>query len=268
MTYCTPVMKEAVQKKVQLSNELYRALEKGELIVHYQPQIHIESEEIIGVEALVRWNHPERGVLYPKSFIELAEQTGLIHPIGEWILKTACRQNREWQEKGYQPMMMAINLSVEQFRGPSLLNLVEKALKESGLEAKYLELEITESIAVREPEYVVEILHSLKKLGVSISIDDFGTEYSSLSRLKELPIDHLKMAMEFVHGIDKGTKDEAIVVIIIDLARRLGLKVIAEGVEKESQLKFLKNRVCDEVQGYYYYRPMPAEEIEKILKKR
>ncbi len=264
-SFCTPIMKEAVKEKMQLTNDLYRALERDELTLYYQPQMSIESGNIIGLEALIRWNHPTRGLVLPGQFIPLAEETGLIHKIGAWVLKTACLQNKAWQAKGYSQVVMAVNLSVEQFRDSRLVGIVSEVLAESGLEPRYLELEITEGIAIKEPSYIIGLLHQLKALGVSISIDDFGTEYSSLSRLKELPIDRLKMAMEFVQGIDKGTKDEAIALVIINLAKSLGLKVIAEGVEEEGQFTFLKDRVCDEVQGYYFYRPMPADEIERII---
>ena len=265
-TFCKPIMKEAVKEKMQLTNDLYRALEREEFMLYYQPQVNIESGKIIGLEALIRWNHPDRGIISPGIFISIAEQTGLIHKIGEWVVKTACMQNKAWQSKGFSPVVMAVNLSVEQFRGNRLVEVVSKALRESKLEPKYLELEITESIAIKEPTYIIRVLHHLKALGVSISIDDFGTEYSSLSRLKELPVDRLKMAMEFVQGIEKGEKDEAIALVIINLAKSLGLNLIAEGVEAEGQLKFLKDRVCNEVQGYYFYHPMPADEIEKIMK--
>ena len=263
--FCTTIMKDVAKEKMQLLNDLYRALEREEFILYYQPQVNIESGKIMGLEALIRWNHQDRGIISPGVFIPLAEQTGLIHKIGEWVVKTACIQNKTWQSKGFSPLVVAVNLSVEQFRGNKLVEVVSKALKESKLAPRYLELEITESIAIKEPSYIIGILQQLKALGVTISIDDFGTEYSSLSRLKELPIDRLKMAMEFVQGFDKGVKDEAIAVLIINLAKSLGLKVIAEGVEAERQLTFLKDRVCDQVQGYYFYRPMPADEIEKIL---
>ncbi len=265
-SFCTPIMKEAVEEKIQLTNDLYRALEREELMLYYQPQVNIESGNIIGLEALIRWNHPSRGLVSPGQFIPLAEETGLIHKIGAWVLKTACMQNKAWQAKGYTPVIMAVNLSVEQFRDSRLVGIISEALVESELEPRYLELEITEGIAIRESSQIIGLLHQIKALGVYISIDDFGTEYSSLSRLKELPIDRLKMAKEFVQGIDKGTKDEAIALVIINLAKSLGLKVIAEGVEEEGQFAFLKDRVCDEVQGFYFYRPMPAEDIEEIMK--
>lgn len=264
-TFCNDLMKEELKNKVELSNDLYWAMERDELLLYYQPQVCMETNRIIGVEALLRWKHPKRGMVPPGVFIPLAEQTGLIHNMGEWVLNTALRKNREWQDRGFDPVVMAVNISVEQFRSNRLLGIVESALLNSRLEAKYLELEITESIAINEPDYIIEVLHRLKGIGVSISIDDFGTEYSSMSRLKELPVDRLKIAMEFIQGINKGKKDEAIASVIISLAKGLGLRVIAEGVEEESQYKFLKEKVCNEVQGYYFYKPMPAEEIEKIM---
>ena len=268
ITFCTPIMKEAVKEKMQLTNDLYRALEKNELLLYYQPQVQIDTGKIVGLEALIRWKHPEKGMISPVNFIPLAEQTGLIHSIGEWVLKTACQQNKVWQDMGITPIVMAVNLSVEQFKTPHLIEIVADVLKDTGLPPEYLELEITESIAIKEPAYIIPILNSLKKLGVAISIDDFGTEYSSLSRLKELPIDRIKMAMEFVQGIENGTKDEAIAMVIINLAKSLGLRVIAEGVETKGQLEFLTKGICDDVQGYYFHRPMPVEEVEMLMLKK
>lgn len=264
-TFCSPVMKEDLQKKVQITNLLYRAQEKNELILYYQPQVSVQNREIIGLEALLRWQNPEHGMIPPSVFIPLAEQTGLIHSIGQWVLETACRQNKSWQDMNLQPVRMAVNLSVEQFRNPNLVEIVSKALSSTGLSPEYLELEITESVAIRETNYIKHILTQLKNLGVTISIDDFGTEYSSLARLKQLPIDRIKMAMQFVHGIANSDKDEAIAKVIINLAKNLGLKVIAEGVETNIQLDFLVGSICDEVQGYYFYKPMPAAEIQCIL---
>lgn len=198
----------------------------------------------------------------------MAEKTGLINPIGQWALQTACRQNKIWQELGLPPIRMAVNLSVEQFRNPNLVSLVAKTLSETGLEAKYLELEITESTAVKEAGYIIHVLQELKELGVTIAIDDFGTEYSSLSRLKTLPVDRIKIAMQFVHGILEDNKDAAIAKIIIQLAKNIRLNVIAEGVETEKQLEFFSKQMCDEVQGFYFYKPMPAIELEEILCKQ
>ncbi|MFA6809102.1 MAG: EAL domain-containing protein, partial [Eubacteriales bacterium] len=249
-TLCSPVMKENVLEKTQLTNNLYRAQEKNELVLYYQPQVDITTKEIIGLEALIRWNHPSLGMISPCTFIPLAEQTGLINTIGEWVLQTACRQNKKWQDMGLTPLRMAVNLSIKQFHYSSLVNLVAKTLNETGLEPKYLELEITESTAVKESNYIIGILQELKELGVTIAIDDFGTEYSSLNRLKLLPIDRLKIDMQFVHNIAEGNKDEAIAKVIIQLAKNLNLDVIAEGVETKSQYEFFNKHLCDEVQGY------------------
>ena len=262
---CSSLMKEDILKKIQLTNSLYRAQERNEFVLYYQPQVSVETKEIIGVEALIRWEHPELGMISPANFIPLAEQTGLINPIGEWVLETACRQNKIWQNHGLPPIRMAVNLSVEQFKYSNLTAIVKRTLEETGLLPEYLELEITESIAIKESDYFVCILNELKMLGVSIAIDDFGTAYSSLSRLKELPIDRVKMDMQFVQGISLNKKDESIIEVIIQMAKGLGLKVIAEGVETESQLKFLTKKLCDEVQGYYYFRPMPAEDIQAVM---
>ncbi|MBC8005402.1 MAG: EAL domain-containing protein [Verrucomicrobia bacterium] len=264
-TLCTPVMKEDILKKMQMTNSLYRALDRNELVLYYQPQINIATKEIIGLEALIRWKHPHLGMISPATFIPLAEQTGLINPIGQWVLQTACRQNKSWQDMGFAPIRIAVNLSVEQFRSPNLAGIVSSTLRETGLPPEYLELEITESIAIKEANYIIHMLNDLKSIGVTISIDDFGTEYSSLSRLKELPIDRIKMAMQFVQGISTNNKDEAIIEVIIHLAKSLGLKIIAEGVETELQVAFLAQAACDEIQGYYYYKPMLAEEVELIL---
>ncbi|MGX8797730.1 EAL domain-containing protein [Fusibacter sp. JL298sf-3] len=266
VTFCTPLMKSDVGERVGLSNDLYKALENDELLLYYQPQVNIGTGKLVGLEALIRWRHPERGLLSPGVFIPLAEQTGLIHRIGEWVLKQACMQNKAWQLKGYSPVVVSVNLSIEQFRGQELVEAVSSALIESALAPRYLELEIKERIALKESSYVISILHRLKALGVTVAIDDFGTDYSSLSRLKELPIDKLKVAMEFIQGIGKDDKDEAVTAVIIDLAERLDLKVVAEGVEAEEQLAFLKRQLCDDAQGFYFHRPMPVDEVEKLMR--
>jgi diguanylate cyclase (GGDEF)-like protein len=263
---CSSDMKDEVIHRMRLTNNLYRALERDEFVLHYQPQICLHTRKIIGLEALIRWEHPEMGRISPAAFIPLAEQTGLINPIGNWVLRTACRQNKAWQDMGLPKLRMAVNVSASQFRNPFLVQHVKDNLRESGLDPAYLELEITESAANNEADYIIGVLNNLKDLGVSISIDDFGTEYSSLARLKMLPIDRIKMDMQFVHGIAGDDKDKAITKVIINLAQNLGLKVVAEGVETEQQLEFLSQRMCDEVQGYYYYRPMPARDTEAVLR--
>ena len=265
---CSPSLKQEVTDRLNLTNNLYHALERQELMLYYQPQIDIKGGAIIGLEALLRWKHPELGMVPPYSFIPLAEHTGLINPIGEWVLRTACAQNVQWQQMGLPAVRTAVNISAIQFTNPSFALQVARVLQQTGLNPACLELELTESAALQNVEHTIHVLSGLKELGVSISIDDFGTEYSSLSRLKLLPIDRIKMDMQFVHSIGGTSKDHAVTKIIISLAKNLGLKVIAEGVETKQQLDFLAQRMCDEVQGYYYFHPMPAEEVELVLRER
>lgn len=265
---CTQEMKDELYRDTYISNSLYHAIEQNEFSVYYQPQIDAQTGQIVGMEALLRWMHPKLGIIPPSIFIPLAEKNGLISNIGDWVLETTCRQYKEWQNMGLNPMKIAINISIVQFRNPNFIDLVQKLLEQTEIEADSLELEITESVALSEANYVGKMLEKLKALGVSISIDDFGSQYSTLSRLKDLPIDKLKIDMQFVKGLDSNEKDQAICKIIVTLAKSLSLRVIAEGVEKVSQLEFLRNIACDEVQGYYYYKPMPAEEAEKLLRKQ
>jgi EAL domain-containing protein (putative c-di-GMP-specific phosphodiesterase class I) len=217
------------------------------------------------MEALVRWQHPEEGVVSPGMFISVAEETGLIHAMGEWILHTACHQAAKWRRMGLPPMRMAVNLSAQQFRQPGLVERIEKALEASGLEPHMLELEITESVFMENIDNAIEILVDLKTRAIQISIDDFGTGYSSLSYLKNFPIDRIKIAQDFVRDIPSDQDDAAIVETIIVMADRLGLKILAEGVETEEQMMFLQQRGCNEMQGYYFARPMPAEMVEAFL---
>ena len=198
---------------------LYRALEREEFFLHYQPQINLATGAVIGVEALLRWRHPTLGMIPPSVFIPLAEKNGLIFSIGEWVLRTACQQNKQWQDMELPHFRMAVNLSVLQFRNPRLISIIESVLDETGLDPGDLELEITESAAIQETGYIITILKRLKQLGVSISIDDFGTEYSSLNRLKDLPIDRIKIDMQFIRGLENSEKDQAITMTIINLAK-------------------------------------------------
>lgn len=262
---CSTVMKEESNFKNKLTSHLYHALERDELVVHYQPQISLETGRIVAVEALLRWQHPELGLIQPKVIIPLAEQTGLINPIGEWVLRTACSQNKAWQEMGLPHVRIAVNISATQFRNPLLISQIKKLLKDTGLKPRYLELELTENIAINKASYIIGLLNGLKKLGIFISIDDFGTEYSSLSRLKLLSINQLKIDKQFIDGIVENEKDQAIVNTIILLAKNLGLSVIAEGAETEEQVNYLKENRCDTVQGFYYYQPMPAAEMTAVL---
>lgn len=265
---CSQDMKDQELEKMRLINFLYPAQEKNQFTLYYQPQVNMETHQIVGVEALLRWTLPGRGTVSPTVFIPLAEQTGLIHPIGEWVLQTACRQNKLWQDSGLPKLRMAVNISVCQLNNPNFANQVASILDRTGLLPGYLELEITESATSHNIDNILSIFNQLKALGISLAIDDFGTEYSSLSRLKVLPIDRIKMDMQFVQGIGWDEKDQAITKVIINLAKSLNLKVIAEGVETKLQLDFLGRKMCDEVQGYYYYKPMPAEELEMILGKQ
>jgi diguanylate cyclase (GGDEF)-like protein/PAS domain S-box-containing protein len=262
---CTAIFKEGLAKEMKLTNCLYKAIERNEFELYYQPQVSVISGEIIGMEALIRWNSAELGRVSPVDFIYIAEKTGLILPIGEWVLKTACSQNKKWQDAGMFNVPVAVNLSINQFQNKRIIEDIIKILKETGLNPKYLELEITENIIMKETEYIIESLKQLKALGVEIAIDDFGTEYSSLNYIKQLPVDKIKIDISFVRGININRKDEAIIKVIIALARNLGLKVIAEGVETKEQLDFLKEQMCDEIQGYYYYRPVQAHIIEELM---
>ena len=263
--FCTPVMKDVANETMELSTNLYRAIEKNELELYYQPQLSCHNNQIMGVEALIRWRHPVMGLISPAKFIPIAEKTGLILPIGEWVLRTACQQNKKWQEQGLPKIRMGVNLSLRQFHNNDLLNLVEAVLKETKLAPQYLELEITETIAMKEKSYIINTLNAFRQIGVSIAIDDFGTEYSSLSYLKHLPVDRLKVAMQFIRGIGIDHKDEALAKGIIVLAKSIGMNVIAEGVETKEQLEFLKNHNCDEIQGYYFFKPLIEAEMTKLL---
>ena len=263
--FCTPVMKDVANETMELSTNLYRTIEKNELELYYQPQLSCHNNQIMGVEALIRWRHPVMGLISPAKFIPIAEKTGLILPIGEWVLRTACQQNKKWQEQGLPKIRMGVNLSLRQFHNNDLLNLVEAVLKETKLAPQYLELEITETIAMKEKSYIINTLNAFRQIGVSIAIDDFGTEYSSLSYLKHLPVDRLKVAMQFIRGIGIDHKDEALAKGIIVLAKSIGMNVIAEGVETKEQLEFLKNHNCDEIQGYYFFKPLAEAEMTKLL---
>ncbi|KKL76526.1 hypothetical protein LCGC14_2044020, partial [marine sediment metagenome] len=261
----TPAMNARIAERLAVENDLRHGLERGEFVVYYQPQVNIGTGRIVGMEALVRWQHRERGLVLPAEFIPVAEETGLIVPLGEWVLRTACAQNRTWQEAGFPPLRVAVNLSARQFQQRNLIETVAQVLKETGLDAHWLQLEITEGVAMQDADLTIAVLRGLRAMGVQISIDDFGTGYSSLSYLKRFPIDVVKIDRSFVRDITVDESDAAIATAVIAIAHNLKLKVIAEGVETEEQLAFLKGRRCDEMQGYLFSRPVPAREFHKML---
>ena len=265
--FFTPEMQQNTTRSLQLETALRRALERKELLLHYQPQVELSSGNIVGLEALVRWQHPQLGLISPAEFIPLAENTGLILPIGAWVLHTALAQLKRWRDAGYQVGQMAVNLSAHQFRMQNLAGIVSGILSEVGLPPSCLELELTESVAMADPASAVETMLSLHRQGVRIAIDDFGTGYSSLNYLRRFPIDRLKIDQSFVRELGSSAEDQAIVQAIISLARTLGYRTIAEGVEQTGQLDFLRESQCDEVQGYLLSRPIPANELEAFLQR-
>ncbi|WP_172844391.1 putative bifunctional diguanylate cyclase/phosphodiesterase [Tumebacillus algifaecis] len=258
-------MNKRAAERLLLAGDLRRALERDEFFLAYQPQVCLTSGRITGMEALIRWQHPERGFVSPGEFIPLAEETKLIIPIGEWVLYTACRQNKAWQDAGFTPVCVSVNLSAFQFGQPNLVAMIKKVLEETGLEPQYLNLEITESITMNNVERAINTMHEINDLGIGISIDDFGTGYSSLNYLKKFPIQTLKIDQSFVRDMTEEHQDVAIPTAIIAMAHSLNLKVIAEGVETEVQQQMLRERGCDEMQGYLISRPLPALEFEKLF---
>lgn len=262
--FYTADLSARLSEKLIMQGKLRLALEREEFILHYQPQVDLRTGHIVGMEALVRWNQPEIGMVSPGNFIGLAEETGLIVPIGAWVIRTACAQCKAWQDQGLEGYRVAINLSARQFGQPDLLNFFKQTLAETGLAPQCLEVELTESLVMTDVERSIEILRGLKALGIQLAIDDFGTGYSSLSYLKRFPIDVLKIDQSFVRDIEKPD-DAAIVKAIISMAHSLGMKVIAEGVETEAHCEFLRANLCDEIQGYLFSRGLPGNEMETLL---
>lgn len=252
-------------QQFKMESALRRALDNNELLLHYQPQVETHSGKIIGVEALIRWLDPVEGLISPGEFIPLAEDTGLIVPIGEWVLYEACRQNQAWQRLGHPPITMSVNISSRQFETGNLRDTIEHVLSETGLDATYLDIELTETLIMKDPVNIASILNDLKTLGLRISMDDFGTGYSSLSLLKRLPIDCLKIDQSFVRDLTDDADDAAIITTIIAMSKSLNLDVIAEGVESPEQLSYLRHSHCDKMQGYLASPPLPAEELAELL---
>ena len=265
--FFTVEMQQRTERVTQLESAMYQALEKQQFHLLYQPQLTVDGRQVIGVEALLRWSHPELGNISPAEFIPLAESNGQIIPIGAWVLQTAVRQLRAWMDAGLPPMVMAVNLSAVQFRHTNLPALVSQTLEEAELPPEYLELELTESVAMDKPQNAMAVMSDLHARGVRLSIDDFGTGYSSLSHLKRFSVYKLKIDQSFVRDIATDADDRGIVTAIVQMARSLGFKTIAEGVETQAQREFLEAQGCDEVQGYFFSRPLPADQVEAFVRK-
>ncbi|HEY9668745.1 MAG TPA: EAL domain-containing protein [Coleofasciculaceae cyanobacterium] len=252
-------------ERLALQSSLRYALERNELLVYYQPQVSLKTGRIVSAEALVRWQHPTRGLVSPDKFISIAEETGLIISIGEWVLQTACKQTKVWQNAGFESLGIAVNLSSRQFSQINLRHQLVQILTATGLDSKYIELELTESMLVQDTEVAIRTLNALKSLGVQIAVDDFGTGYSSLSYLQQFPFDILKIDRCFIRNITENPNNAAITKAIIEMAKSLNLKLIVEGVETEAELSFACNHQCDGMQGYLFSRPLPAHEFEQLL---
>ncbi|MDP1682053.1 MAG: bifunctional diguanylate cyclase/phosphodiesterase, partial [Burkholderiales bacterium] len=259
-------MNVKARERLMLESSLRRALDRGEFMLYYQPRVDLLSGRVIGAEALLRWRHPEMGLVSPAEFIPILDETGMIIPVGDWALREACRQNREWQDMGLTPIRVAVNLSVRQFIQKDLADTIIRALDAAGLSAEHLELEITEDLFLEHNETNIITLARLKSMGIHISIDDFGTGYSSLSYLKRLPIDTLKIDQSFVRDIGTDPDNKAIASAIIAMASSLRLNVLAEGVETDEQLAFLRAQGCNEIQGFSFSHPLPAQEFEQLLR--
>jgi diguanylate cyclase (GGDEF)-like protein/PAS domain S-box-containing protein len=268
-TFCfyTEELNLRLMQRLILEGDLRQALKLEQLIVYYQPKLNLQTGKISGVEALLRWRHPEKGMIPPDQFIPLAEDTGLILPIGEWVLRTACCQAKAWQEAGLPPITVAVNVSPKQLQLANFDQIICDVLDDSVLEARYLDLELTEGAIMKEPEKMVVTLNRLKDIGVQISMDDFGTGYSSLSYLKRFPFDNLKIDKAFINGIPTDDGDATLVLTIIAMAHNFKLKVVAEGIETQAQMDFLTQKNCDEIQGFFFSRPVPAMEVELLLRK-
>jgi diguanylate cyclase len=260
-------MNKAAFERLMLENQLRKVLSNNELSLYYQPQIELSSGQLVGMEALLRWQHPELGIYSPGKFVPVAEEMGLIVQIGEWVLRTACQQNQTWQQLGFPPVRVSVNVSSRQFQPDNLLQIIKEALADSNLNPMYLELELTESVLMAEESGIFEVLKEAQNMGVHIAIDDFGTGYSSLSYLKRFPLNVLKIDRSFIKDICSDRNDAAITTAIIAMAHGLGLSVVAEGVETQEQLTFLQQQHCDVIQGYYFSPPICSEKMTQILQK-
>ena len=253
-------------ERANLESELHQALRLRQLELYYQPKVDTDSGDVRSAEALIRWRHPKRGLIPPAQFIPLAEECGLIHDIGAWVLREACRQCAAWQREGLPALRMAVNVAASQFRRGDLLERIRGALEEAQLDPRYLEIELTESVVMTDPEETATILEQLSRMGVLVSVDDFGTGYSSMNYLRRFPIDKLKIDRGFLKDLITSSDDASIVQAIISLAHSLRLKVVAEGVETPEQLGFLRTLGCDQYQGYHFSPPLPASEFARLIR--
>lgn len=261
--YSSELNKEAT-RRLERESELRQAIERNEFYLCYQPQLNVDPKEVFAVEALIRWKHPKLGILLPVDFIPIAEETGLIVPIGEWVIKEACRQNKKWQEMGFPPFRVGVNVASQQLKFGKFVDVVKEILQETALDPQYLEIEITENVIIANPE-IVHCINDISKLGVKIALDDFGTGNSTLSSLTKVHIDRLKIDRSFIQGISIDNGDEIIIQAIIDMSHSLNYDVLAEGVETQQQLDFLKKKQCEVIQGFYFGNPMETEDLEKFL---
>jgi len=260
-------MNQKMTKRIELEADLRHGLKKNEFKLFYQPKVNLLTKMISGMEALIRWDHSEKGLISPLDFIPIAEETGVIESIGTWVINEACTQTKKWHDMGYNSLKVAVNLSSVQFRNRHLANKIQTALEVSGLAPRFLNLEITESLVMYDVEKAISTMNEIAAMGVSFSIDDFGTGYSSLSYLKRFPVSILKVDQSFVRGIPKNRDDMAISQAILSMAKSLNMKTVAEGVETEEQLEFMRINGCDEIQGYYFSPPVPADRFQILLEK-
>ena len=265
--FYTEAMNKASEERFLLENSMRKALQNNEIQLYYQPQVSVMSGQIVGMEALIRWQHPEKGFISPASFIPIAEESGLIVQIGEWVIQEACRQSACWKKKGFRPVRISVNVSAKQLQEETLIDVIQKNLQLYGIDNNALGVELTETAIILEPDIALARLEQIKSLGIKLSMDDFGTGYSSLSYLKRYPIDTLKIDQAFIRSVTVDNEDGALVKAIIAMAHALGMDVVAEGVELQEQLEFLGVHGCDTMQGYLFSRPVPAAELEKLLSK-
>jgi EAL domain-containing protein (putative c-di-GMP-specific phosphodiesterase class I) len=266
--FFNPDMNVRAVERQSVEDGLRHAIKRQEFVLHYQPKMHLETGAIIGVEALIRWRHPQRGLVHPAQFIPIAEECGFIVPIGRWVLREGCRQARAWQNAGLPRVRIAINISAVELRAKDFVAGVHAILTETGLEPRYLELELTETFLMQDSKSTAAVLHALKNVGVTLALDDFGTGYSSLSYLKRFPIDTLKIDRSFVRDLTTDADDASIVSAVISMGKSLHMRVVAEGVETREQLAFLQEQGCPEGQGYYFSKPVVAGELTQLLGRR